>query len=164
MSAKLQPFCLSLNVLTYNKMDSYTHFNENELRHFNILSQVNTTSVKVYLLIFFSSRIQWFNTLRPRQHGRHFPDNIFRCIFLKENIWIVIKISLKFVPKDPIDNIPSLVQIMAWRRPGDKPLSEPMMVRLPMHICVVWPQWVNDWKQWSPRRHKCDRGMIRITK
>ena len=32
---------------------------------------------------------------------------------------------------------------MAWRRPGDKPLSEPMMVRLPTHICVTWPQWVN---------------------
>ena len=32
---------------------------------------------------------------------------------------------------------------MAWRRPGDKPLSEPMMVRLPTHICVTRPQWVN---------------------
>ena len=36
-----------------------------------------------------------------------------------------------------------LVQIMAWRPPGDKPLSEPMMVWLPMHICVIRPQWVN---------------------
>ena len=45
-----------------------------------------------------------------------------------ENIWISIKISPKFVPKGPINNIPALVQIMAWRRPGDKPLSEPMMV------------------------------------
>ena len=32
---------------------------------------------------------------------------------------------MKFVPKGPINNIPALVQIMAWRRPGDKPLSEP---------------------------------------
>ena len=38
---------------------------------------------------------------------------------------------------------PALVQIMAWRRPGDKPLSGPMMVRLPTHICVTRPQWVN---------------------
>ena len=29
---------------------------------------------------------------------------------------------------------------MAWRRPGDKPLSEPMMARLPTHICVTRPQ------------------------
>ena len=82
-------------------------------------------------------------TLRPRQNGRNFPDKIFRCIFLNENVWISIKISLKFVPDSPINNIPALVQIMAWRRQGDKPFSEPMMVRLLMHICVTWPQWVN---------------------
>ena len=83
-----------------------------------------------------------FNTLRPRQNGRRFADDIFKCIFLNENVWIPIKISLKFVPQGPINNIPALVQIMAWRRPGDKPLSEPMMVRLPTHICVTRPQWV----------------------
>ena len=82
------------------------------------------------------------NTLRPRQNGRHFADAIFKCIFLNENIWILIKISLKFVPKSSINNIPALVQIMAWRRPGDKPLSEPMVVNLPTHICVTRPQWV----------------------
>ena len=83
------------------------------------------------------------NTLRPRQNGRHFTDNIFKCIFLNENVWISINISLKFVPKGPINNISALVQIMAWRRPGDKPLSEPMVVRLMTHICVIRPQWVN---------------------
>ena len=83
------------------------------------------------------------NTLRPRQHGRHFPDNIFKCIFLNENVWTSIQISLKFVPKGPIDNIPALVQIMAWCRPGNKPLSEPMLIILLTHICVDRPQWVN---------------------
>ena len=57
-----------------------------------------------------------------------FPDDIFKCIFLNENTWIPIKISLKFVLKGPINNIPALVQIIAWRLPGDKPLSEPMLV------------------------------------
>ena len=84
-----------------------------------------------------------FNTLRPRQNGRHFADAIFKWIFLNENVWIPIKFSLKFVPQGPINNIPALVQIMAWRRPGDKPLSGPMMVRLPTHICVTRPQWGN---------------------
>ena len=84
-----------------------------------------------------------FNSLRPRQNGRHFADDIFKCIFLNENIWIPIEISLKFVPQGPINNTPALVQIMAWRRPGGKPLSGPMMVRLPTHICVTRPQWVN---------------------
>ena len=83
-----------------------------------------------------------FNTLRLRQNGCHFPDDIFKCIFLNENVWISIKVSLKFVPKGPINKIPSLVQIMAWCRSGDKPLSEPMMVSLLMHICVTRPQWV----------------------
>ena len=83
------------------------------------------------------------NTLRPRQNGRHFADDTLKPIFLNENIQISIKISLKFVPKVPINNIPALVQIMAWHRPGDKPLSEPMMVCLLMHICVTRPQWVN---------------------
>ena len=68
----------------------------------------------------------------------------FKCIFLNENVWIPIKISLKFVPKGPINNIPALVQIIVWRRPGDKPLSEPMVVSLTTHKCVTRHQWVNN--------------------
>ena len=83
------------------------------------------------------------NTLRSRQNGRHFADDIFKFIFLNENVRISIKISLKLVPRGPINNIPALVQIIAWRRPGDKPLSEPMMVSLPRHICVTWPHLTN---------------------
>ena len=55
-------------------------------------------------------------------------DDNFICKFVNENILISITISLKFVPKGLINNIPALVQIMAWHHPGDKPLSEPMMV------------------------------------
>ena len=68
------------------------------------------------------------NTLNPRQNGCHFPD-IFKWIFSNENAWILVKISLKFVPKGLIDNIPALVLIMAWHRIGNKPLSEPMLTR-----------------------------------
>ena len=84
------------------------------------------------------------NTLRPRQNRRHFTNDTFKRIFLNENVRISIKISLKFVPKGPINNNPALVQIMAWRRSGDKPLSEPMMVNLLTHLCVTRPQWVNN--------------------
>ena len=56
-------------------------------------------------------------------------DDIFKCILLNENDKIPIQISLKIVPGSPIDNKPALVQIMAWRRTGDKPLSEPMMTQ-----------------------------------
>ena len=82
------------------------------------------------------------NTLRPRQIGRRFADDTFRRILLNENVRISIEISLQFVPKVPINNIPALVKIMAGRRPGAKPLSEPMMVNLLTHICVARPQWV----------------------
>ena len=70
-------------------------------------------------------------------------DYIFKCIFLNGNGRISIQISLKFVPRSTIDNKEALGQVMAWRRPGDKPLSEPMMVNLLMHIYVTRPQWVN---------------------
>ena len=79
-------------------------------------------------------RFHWsvVNPLRPRQNRRrrHFQ----RHLLLNENVLISIEISLKSVPKDPINNIAALVQIIALRRPGDKPLSELMTVSLSTHI------------------------------
>ena len=68
---------------------------------------------------------------------------ILQSTFLNENAWILLKISLKFVPEVRINNIPALVQIMAWRQPGDKLLSESMMVSLLLHIWLTQPQWYN---------------------
>ena len=62
----------------------------------------NKQTCKVYKDMLYLSdacKSWWLNTLGPRQNGRHFPDNIFKCIFLNENVWILIKISLKFVRK-----------------------------------------------------------------
>ena len=92
--------------------------------------------------------IIYLDSLRPRQNGRHFADDTFKRIFLNENVRTSIKISLKFVPEGPINNNPALVQIMAWHRSGNKPLSEPMMISLLMHICVTRPQWVKAWQLW----------------
>ena len=74
------------------------------------------------------------------------------AVILQTTIWnglswmeiykISLTISLKSVPKFHINNIPSLVQIMAWCRPCDKPLSETMMFKLLTHICVIRPRWV----------------------
>ena len=68
------------------------------------------------------------NTLGLRQNGHHFADSVFKYIFLNKNVWVLLNISLKFVCKVPTNNIPALVWMMAWRRSGYKPLSEPMMV------------------------------------
>ena len=53
--------------------------------------------------------------------------DIFIRIFLNEEMWISITISIKFVPKGSIYNNQASVQMMARRRTGDKPLSEPMV-------------------------------------
>ena len=65
-----------------------------------------------------STLIGSVNTLKLRQNGRHFPDDIFKCIFLNENVWTSFKISLMFVPLVWINNIPALVQIIIWTNDG----------------------------------------------
>ena len=63
---------------------------------------------KMGLMVFLSAEIRYYkkqwgggalNTLRPRQNGRHFPDDIFKWIFLNQNVWISINILLKFLPR-----------------------------------------------------------------
>ena len=53
--------------------------------------------------------------------------DIFKSIFFNENVLISIRNSLEFAPKCPIDNRLALVQIITWRRTGDKPLSALMI-------------------------------------
>ena len=56
-------------------------------------------------------------------------DDIFKSIF-NENVWISITISLKFVPKSPIDYKSAMVQVMAnWYRTGEKPLPKSMLTQ-----------------------------------
>ena len=50
-----------------------------------------------------------FNSSPPGENGRLFADNILRCIFMNEKFCISTKISLKFVPKGPVDSNPALV-------------------------------------------------------
>ena len=114
----------------------------NKLKQKISCSNVNSLSWHWKGCIRLEMKYNSFNSLRPRQNRHYSADDIFKCIFLNENIWISVKISLKFVPMATINNILALVQIMAWRRPGDKPLSEPMAVRLLTYICVTSPQCV----------------------
>ena len=68
----------------------------------------------------------------PQFSGRHFQMHFleWKCMNFFENF-------IECFPNGPINNIPVLVFIMSWRRPGDKPLSEPMMIILLTHICVT---------------------------
>ena len=56
-------------------------------------------------------------------------DDIFKCIFMNEKFCISIQISLKIVPRGPVDNRLALVQVMAWCQTGDKPLLDPMLIQ-----------------------------------
>ena len=96
-----------------------------------------------YIFMFFS------NTLRPRQNGWHFPGDIFKCILFNENVRVLNKISLKFANKGLLDNNTALVQIMAWHRTGNKPLSEPIMASFDdayMHHLASM-SWINSAQQ-----------------
>ena len=109
-----------LKTLLYRVVASGTHFTNAYWAH-------NWNLVKILLAL---------NTLRPRQNGRRFTDDTFKCIFLNENVRSSIEISLKVVPKGLINNNPALVQIMTWRQSGDKPLYEPMIVYWRIYVSL----------------------------
>ena len=118
LSVKSRPFCLGLNVLISAWICPIKCGMKLLESSIPILQQ--SCTIEVW---------EWINLSLPGQNGPHFTDDIFRCIFVNEKFCILIKISLKFVPKSQIGNNPALVYIMAWRRIGDKLLSESMLTR-----------------------------------
>ena len=76
-----------------------------------LCSAAGIRKARGYYVHIFQNNTDWhmLNTFRPRQNGRHFADadDIIKCIFLNENVWISIEILLKFVSKGPINNIPA---------------------------------------------------------
>ena len=89
----------------------------------------NLAGLTLVMLNVFHETLKYINSSPPGQNGRHFADDSFKHIFMNEKCFISIRISLKFVPNGPIDNKAALVQVMAWRRTGDKPLPEPMLAQ-----------------------------------
>ena len=77
----------------------------------------------------------FINTLKPRQNGRHFPDDNFKCTFLNENVSISIDISLTFLWTIFQQAISHYLN-QCWHR-------------LPAHICVTRSQWVNFQRNWQ---------------
>ena len=88
------------------------------------------------------------NTLRLKQNGCHFADDIFKCVFFNENVWIWNQISLQFVPKSSIDDKSALVQVMACHQTGNKLLPETMMVKF-TDTYNVWLGLI-ELKNWKP--------------
>ena len=133
-------------ILSVETREIWQDFRDNHTDHKGPIIKPSSNNPKqTYFIVSYHHIISCTiidNTLSPRQNRHHFADDMFKYI---ENVWFPIKISLKFVPKGPINNFPALVQIKAWRRPGDKQSSESMVVSLPTHICVTRPQWDKQW-------------------
>ena len=108
---------------------------------FNHISSLSKFHIHVFQILY---GLKLINTLRLRQNGWHVADSFCNSfILLNGNYCILIRISLKFVPYDPIDNNSAVVQVMAWHQ-TDESLSEPMVPwsSLLMQICHTQPQWV----------------------
>ena len=76
---------------------------------------------------------QGLKTLSTKQKTGHVADNIFNCIFFHQNIWSLIQILLRLVPKDLINNMLPLIQVMAWCPIGAMPLPETMTQFIDRH-------------------------------
>ena len=103
----------------------------------------NHPSLRIWYIYQYSAGVHCnvkyhLNSSPPGQNGRHLPDDVLKCIFMNGKVCMLIPISLKFVRKSPINNIPALVQVMAWHWSGDKPLSEPMLKCWPSSLTHVY--------------------------
>ena len=105
-------------------LEFYSESNEFHLKSTEVSSSMWTVSVMNRLQHYF---FPWLTHLHLDKMAAILADDILKCIFLNEKFCILVRNSLKFVPKGPIDNKWALVQIMAWRRTGDKPIPGPMM-------------------------------------
>ena len=111
----------------------YEVFATNKLIVWGIFLKKDKNLFAFWIIIqIWFGRGSWSSSLA--HWGRDKMAAIFQCFSLNENVRI------------SISNIPAFIQIMAWHWPGDKPLSEPMMVSLLMHICVTQPPWVKEGK------------------
>ena len=103
------------------------HFKGAKLVHRYFFATPELVISSFQCLVFFTSSMHSLT---------HWEDNV-KCIFLNKNIWVLLTISLKFIPNVQINNIPALIPIMARRYTGEKPLLETMIVKLFMHICFT---------------------------
>ena len=114
-------------------------------RHIRFIDEIAMDSYLLYTV---------FNTLRPRQDGCLFADDILKCIFLNGNSWIPNKISWEYVALRLIDNKPSMVQIMGCRRAGDNPIIWTNDGTVYWRIYEIRPRWVKGrWPRRSFWRH-----------
>ena len=86
----------------------------------------------------------FLNSSPPGQNGHHFADDLFKCILVNEKFCILIKISLEFLSKCPLDNKSALIMRMACHQTNDKPLPQQMVHQFTTDmICTTRGRWIN---------------------
>ena len=112
--------------------------------------KTNDTKAKTLCMILGRGCIVFYLTRWDRDEMNKIAQTIISNMFSSIKIF---EFRLKFhwnLFLGAIDNIPALVRIMAWCWPGDKPLSDPMMVNLPTRLYTISSHWVNS-VQWTMR-------------
>ena len=101
-----------------------------------VCTNQESTGLTYFLVAFIIANGKADLTYPPGENGRHFADGIFKNVYMNEKFCILIRISMKFIPRGLIDNKQALVPVMAWRRTGDKPLSEPILIQfMDVYMC-----------------------------
>ena len=80
-------------------------------------------STDQYQNLVHTSNVLYQHT-EAEKNGHPIADNIFKCIFSNQISFILIKIPLKFVHKDPINNNATLTQTMGWHWTSNSPVSQ----------------------------------------
>ena len=111
-------------IIPQHMFGDYTLQSPPHLPRFN---EIFSTSTTVHLIRTHIMKFMSVYSSPPGQNDRHFADDIYQRIFLNENVRLSIQLSLKFLPKGPINNKSALVQVMACHLFGAKPLPEPML-------------------------------------
>ena len=147
LSAKWQPSCLCLKVITLCPLQRMNSVKATS--HSKTVTLILYTTYMVDISRLTTTPTLYLGLIELLTHwGRDkmaatLIDDIFKCNFVNENVLISIRTPLNFVPKGPIDNKSSLVQVMAWCRQATSHYLNQWWLSLLMHICVTWPQWVN---------------------
>ena len=87
----------------------------------------------------YDVRVKAFNAGKLTHWGWDKMDAILQRIFSNSFSWMIIvifwcKFHWNTFPMGPIDNMPTLVQVMAWHQTSNMPLSEPIPLSEPMPL------------------------------
>ena len=114
----------------------------------------------VYIMIFFISKLSPIDSSLPNKNCRHFVDCIFRCIFVNKTFCVLLIISMKSVPRSPMDSIgadndlaPNRRQAIIWAN------ADPIQWHIHVYVALVGRL---GFTHWGRVTHICVGNLIII--